>query len=262
MIQLRGVSCSYDGAAGAAVRGQGTSSAAGSDAGRCAALSGVDLDVERGAMTAFIGPNGSGKSTLLKLLAGVVPADAGSYVFDGEPVTRRSLKDQAFGKRLHQRVGLLFQNPDSQLFCASVEEEVAFGPRQMGLSEEDVAARVDDCCGLLGIRDLRGRAPWHLSEGEKRKTALAAVLSLNPEVLLLDEPMNGLDPRTRRFLRDLLLSLHAAGKTVLCATHDFRHVDGIFRQAVVISEDHRIIREGRYDEVVADRDFLEANNLW
>jgi cobalt/nickel transport system ATP-binding protein len=241
MMQLRGVSCSYDGTM---------------------ALREVDCDIERGATTAFIGPNGSGKSTLLKLLAGVVPADAGTYTFDGEAVTRRRLQDRTFAKGFHQRIGLLFQNPESQLFCASVDEEVGFGPRQMGLSDDEVAGRVGDCCALLGIQGLRDRAPWHLSEGEKRKVAFAAVLSLNPEVLLLDEPMNGLDPRTKRFLRELLLSLRAAGKTILCATHDFRYVEGVFERAVVFSEEHRIIREGPYGEIVSDRAFLEANNLY
>jgi cobalt/nickel transport system ATP-binding protein len=241
MIGLTGVSCSYDGEP---------------------ALRDVTCAVQRGSMTAFMGPNGSGKSTLLKLLAGVAPVETGSYVFDGEAVTRGRLADQGFAKRFHQRVGLLFQSPESQLFCASVAEEVAFGPRQMGLPEAEVAVRVEDCCSLLGIQGLRARAPWNLSEGEKRKAAFAAVLSLNPEVILLDEPMNGLDPRTKRFLRDLLLTLHGAGKTILCATHDFRYVDGVFQRAVVFSEDHRIIRDGPFEAIVSDQAFLEANNLW
>lgn len=240
MIRLRGVSYSYDGSP---------------------ALQDVDLDVARGDAVALIGPNGSGKSTLLKLLNGIVLPDSGSYLFDGDEVTRRRLKDQAFAKRFHQRMGLLFQNPDSQLFCPSVREEIAFGPRQMGIPEEGVAARVSDSSELLGIRHLLDRAPWHLSEGEKRKVAFASVLSLNPEILALDEPMNGLDPRTKRFLRGLLLSLRSAGKTILCASHDFRYADGVFERAVVFSEDHRIIREGAYDEVASDNDFLAANNL-
>jgi cobalt/nickel transport system ATP-binding protein len=225
------------------------------------ALRDVDLDVARGDAIAFIGPNGSGKSTLLKLLNAIVLPDSGRYVFEGGEVTRHALAGQVFAKRFHQRIGLLFQNPDSQLFCSSVREEIAFGPRQMGFSEEEVAARVTDCAELLGIAHLADRAPWHLSEGEKRKVALASVLALNPEVLALDEPMNGLDPRTKRFLRGLLLSLRSVGKTILCATHDFRYVEGVFTRAVVFSDDHRIIREGSYDAVVSDRPFLEATNL-
>jgi cobalt/nickel transport system ATP-binding protein len=240
MIRLHGVSFSYDGNP---------------------ALREIDLDMTRGDAVAFIGPNGSGKSTLLKLLNAIVLPDTGTYVFDGEEVTRTRLKDQVFAKRFHQRIGFLFQNPDNQLFCSSVGEEIAFGPRQMGFPEDEVAARVADCSALLGIEHLGNRAPWHLSEGEKRKVAFASVLSLNPEVLALDEPMNGLDPRTKRFLRELFLSLREAGKTILCATHDFGYVDGVFEKAVVFSEDHRIVREGAYDEVASDRDFLNANNL-
>jgi len=240
VIRLHGVSYSYEGSP---------------------ALWDVDLEVARGDAVAFIGPNGSGKSTLLKLLNGIVLPDTGSYVFDGDEVTRQSLKNQVFTKRFHQRIGFLFQNPDSQLFCPSVREEIAFGPRQMGFPEEEVTARVADCSKLLGIPHLAEKAPWHLSEGEKRKVAFAGVLSLNPEVLALDEPMNGLDPKTKRFLCEFLLSLTSAGKTILCATHDFRYVEGVFKRAVVFSEDHRIIRDGAYDEVTSDHGFLEANNL-
>jgi cobalt/nickel transport system ATP-binding protein len=240
MIRLHGVSYSYEGSP---------------------ALRDVDLEVVRGEAVAFIGPNGSGKSTLLKLLNGIVLPDTGSYTFNGEEVTGARLRDQVFAKRFHQRIGFLFQNPDNQLFCSSVEEEIAFGPRQMGFPEDEVSARAADCSELLGIRHLAERAPWHLSEGEKRKVAFASVLSLNPEVLALDEPMNGLDPRTKHFLRELLLSMSSAGKTILCATHDFRYVEGVFQRAVVFSEDHRIIREGTYDEVASDRDFLNANTL-
>ncbi|HEY9594801.1 MAG TPA: ABC transporter ATP-binding protein [Spirochaetia bacterium] len=240
MIRLQGVSCTYEGVP---------------------ALSGIDLAIERGSSTALIGPNGSGKSTLLRLVNGIVVPDAGSYVFDGDVVSRASLRDRAFARRLHQRVGFLFQSPEAQLFCPSVAEEIAFGPRQMGLGDEEVGARVADCLALLGIAELADRPPWRLSEGEKRKVALAAVLSLNPDVLTLDEPMNGLDPRTKRFLRELLLSLRAAGKTIVCATHDFRYIDGVFDTAVVISEDHRIARIGPFEVVARDGDFLRANNL-
>jgi cobalt/nickel transport system ATP-binding protein len=240
VIRLHGVSYSYEG---------------------CPALRDVDLDVACGDAVAFIGPNGSGKSTLLKLLNGIVLPDSGSYVFDGEAVTRQSLKDQVFAKRFHQRIGFLFQNPDSQLFCSSVREEIAFGPRQMGFPEEEVAARVADCSELLGIPHLAEKAPWHLSEGEKRTVALASVLALNPEVLALDEPMNGLDPRSKRAMRELILSLIAAGKTILCSTHDFAYVDGLFARAIVISRDHSIARDDEYAAILADADFLDRLNI-
>jgi len=124
-----------------------------------------------------------------------------------------------------------------------------------------VADRTNDCLKLLDIAHLADRPPWHLSEGEKRKVAFASILALNPDVLTLDEPMNGLDPRTKRFLRELVISLHKAGKTIICATHDFRYVHDIFSTVVVISSDHRIVRIGPFDEIVADQAFLEEHNL-
>jgi cobalt/nickel transport system ATP-binding protein len=240
LIDIREVTCSYGGAE---------------------ALSGVSLRVSRGESVAFIGPNGSGKSTLLKLVSGVVLPDSGGYSFDGRQVDARALRDHAFARRFHQRVGLLFQSSDTQLFCASVHEEIAFGPRQMGFDEARVNVRVRDCMDLLRIGHLSARAPWHLSEGEKRRVALASILSLNPDVLALDEPMNGLDPRTKRTLREVLLALRAAGTTILCSTHDFAYVEGLFSRAVVLSERHTIVRDDGYGAVIADTPFLESQNI-
>ena len=229
--------------------------------GSSAALSGIIFRVERGESVAFIGPNGSGKSTLLKLLNGIVFAESGRYAFDGEEVTPARLRESAFAKRFHKRVGLLFQNSDAQLFTTSVVDEIAFGPRQMGLSGVEVDERVRDCLRLLDIAHLAQRIPYHLSEGEKRKVALASVLSLNPEVLTLDEPMGGLDPRSKRSLLNLLLSLRASGMTILCSTHDFAYVEGVFRRAIVLSADHGIARDGNYEETLRDVQFLKANNI-
>lgn len=225
------------------------------------ALSHIDLQVRRGESVAFIGPNGSGKSTLLKLINGIVLPDSGSYVFEGEEITRKRLKDPGFSKRIHQRIGFLFQNADAQLFCPVVHDEIAFGPRQMGLDEVGVDARVRDCLKLLSIEHLARRAPYHLSEGEKRKVALASVLALNPDVLVLDEPMNGLDPKTKRFIRDVILSLIAAGKTILCATHDFTYGEGLFVRGIVISSDHTIVRDDEYQKILADSAFLASQNI-
>jgi cobalt/nickel transport system ATP-binding protein len=240
MIELSGVSCAYD---------EGD------------VLSELTLDIGRGDAVAVIGPNGCGKSTLLKLLNGLVPPRKGTYRFDGEAVTPERLREPRFAKRFHQRIGFLFQNSDAQLFCPVVEEEIAFGPRQMGLEEEAVARRVEDCIALLGIGKLRTRVPYHLSEGEKRKVALAAVLALNPEVLVLDEPMNGLDPRMKHFLREIVMALNQAGKTLICSTHDFSYIAGVFRTAVVLGEDHRLARAGDYHEILADKAFLKAQNI-
>lgn len=183
-------------------------------------LSHVNLEIDAGDSVVLMGDNGSGKSTLLKAMSGLVLAQQGSYLFDGHPVTERSMRDPAFSKRLHQRVGFIFQDSDAQLFCATVEDEVAFGPRQMGLPEEEVARRVDDTCQLVGIEDLRQRAPYNLSGGEKKKVAIACIMSMNPDVYCLDEPLAGLDARTRTWLVGFLKELKRAGKTLVVATHD------------------------------------------
>ena len=224
-------------------------------------LDGIGLVVTEGESIALIGCNGSGKSTLLKLICGLVHASAGDYFFDGSPVTKARLADASFAKDFHRRVGFLFQNSDAQLFCGSVYDEIAFGPRQMGLGEEMIAGRVDDLIRLFDLQRLSSRVPYHLSGGEKRKVALASVLALNPDAICLDEPMGGLDPRTKKTLRDLIQSLNASGKTILCATHDFEYVQGTFERAVVLSKEGRVVRDGPYAEVMADRDFLETQNI-
>lgn len=183
-------------------------------------LSHIDLTIDAGDSVVLMGDNGSGKSTLLKAMVGLVLPQRGEYRFDGKVVDARSMRDPGFSKRLHQRVGFIFQDSDSQLFCASVEEEIAFGPRQMGLGEEEVARRVDDVCGLLQIDALRRRAPYNLSGGEQKRVAIACVLSMNPEVYCFDEPLNGLDRRTREWLLGFLQQLKRAGKTLVVATHD------------------------------------------
>jgi len=224
------------------------------------ALLEVDLQIGRGESVAVLGPNGSGKSTLFRLLNGLIFPGTGSYRFDGQEITDKRLKDSAVSKRFHQRVGFVFQHAEAQLFCSTVEEEIAFGPLQMGLPEAEVSRRVEDCLALLDIAKLRDEHPLNLSGGEKKRTAFAAVLAMNPEVLVLDEPMNGIDPRGRAFLRELLLQL-AGSKTLLVATHDYSYMEGIFNRAVVFSENHRLIRDDTYDRVLKDRDFLAGNNL-
>jgi cobalt/nickel transport system ATP-binding protein len=131
----------------------------------------------------------------------------------------------------------------------------------MGFSDEEVARRVSDCLKLLNIEKLRDRAPYNLSGEEKKKVAIASVLALNPEVLVLDEPMNGLDPKTKRFLRELMLKLNTAGKTIICSTHDFEYVEGVFKRAIVFSKDHNIIRDEDYETVIKDEQFLIDNNI-
>ena len=204
------------------------------------ALKYVTLDIEKGETVVFQGPNGCGKSTLMKLLNGLVFAEEGTYRLDGDEITEKTLKNSTFSKQFHQRVGFIFQNSDVQLFCSNVEEEVSFGPRQMGLSEEVVKQRTDDVIALLDIEHLRDRAPYHLSGGEKRKVAIACILSMNPEALVLDEPLAGLDRKTQEWLVGFLLDLKKAGKTLIVSTHNDELARTLADRLVVMGDDHTI----------------------
>lgn len=208
-----------------------------------AALKDISLTVNVGECIGLQGDNGSGKTTLIKLLNALIFASSGCFLFDGKQICRKSMKNELFAKAFHQRVGYVFQNPENQLFCSSVAEEVAFGPRQMGLSKEEITARCNDVMKLLGIEGLSQRAPYHLSGGEKKKVALACVLSMNPEVLILDEPMNGLDRKSREVLLKVLQSLKSAGKTLIIATHEEKLLSELADRIITIGEDHSLEQE-------------------
>ena len=206
--------------------------------GQLPALRHVNLTIAAGDAAVLMGDNGSGKSTLLRILCGLAFAQQGSYRFDGELVNEARMRDARFAKRLHQRVGFVFQDSDAQLFCASVADEIAFGPRQMGLDEAEVDRRVDDVLALLDIAHLRDRAPYALSGGEKKRVAIACVLSMNPEVLCLDEPLAGLDAKSRTWLLGFLGQLKRAGKTLIIATHDQSLADEVADYFVYVGAFH------------------------
>lgn len=225
------------------------------------ALKNVNINISKGECIAVIGPNGSGKSTLLRLLCAIAFPNSGEYLFDGKIINENSMRENFFSKSFHKRVGFVFQNSDSQLFCTSVYDEVAFAPIQMGFSKEELDKRVKECLTFLGIEHLKDRTPYSLSGGEKKKVAIASVLSHNPDVLILDEPMNALDPKTKRFIRELIVKLNDSGKTIICATHDFEYVEGIFKRALVFSDEHVVVRDDEYEKVINDREFLLENNI-
>lgn len=225
------------------------------------ALVDINLNIKEGESVALIGPNGSGKSTILKLINGIVFPQQGEYYFNKEKITEKRINDNTFSKEFHRRIGFVFQNSEAQLFCSTVYEEIAFGPRQMGLQEDEVNRRVYDCMELLSIEKLKHEAPYNLSGGEKKRVAIASVLSMNPEVITLDEPMNGIDPKGKKFLRNLLIKLNSSGKTIICSTHDFEYVDGVFNRGIVFSEDHKIIRDDDYNSIIKDEEFLIKNNI-
>lgn len=240
MIQMKNVSYSYEGNV---------------------ALKNINLTINKGEAVALMGPNGSGKSTLLKILNGIVLPKNGKYIFDGEEISRKKLDNSTFSKKFHQKIGFVFQNSETQLFCSTVYEEIAFGPRQMGFDEKEIEIRVNDCLELLKIKELKNRQPYHLSGGEKRKVAIACVLSLNPEVLVLDEPMNGLDPRTQRWLVGFLKMLNKAGKTLISSTHNIELVQEISNRAILFGENHEIAADRPTYKILEDVELLKRVNL-
>ncbi|WP_455492879.1 energy-coupling factor ABC transporter ATP-binding protein [Eubacterium sp.] len=176
-------------------------------------------EIADGEFVVIKGDNGCGKSTLLNIINALEFAEIGTYTFDSTVIDKKAMKNEQFAKAFHQKIGYVFQNTDAQLFCSSVYDEIAFAPRQMQLDETEIAKRVDDMLKLTGTEHLKERAPFHLSMGEKKKVAVASVLAMNPQVLILDEPMNFLDKKSRQWLVDFLNKMHSVGKTIIIVSH-------------------------------------------
>jgi cobalt/nickel transport system ATP-binding protein len=229
-------------------------------AGLCA-LDGIDLTIEPGQHVAIVGANGSGKSTLLKMLDGLVFCDSGAIEAFGHALTEESLEEPTLRRAFRSHVGFVFQDADVQLFCNTVFDELAFGPLQLGLAADDVRSRVSEVAAALRIEKLLDRAPYTLSGGEKKRVAIASVLTMRPQVLLMDEPTNALDPRSQVWLLDVLKEWKAAGRTVVIATHDLTAAAESCERMVVLSEEHRIVADGSPDDVLAQRELLLSVNL-
>jgi cobalt/nickel transport system ATP-binding protein len=229
--------------------------------GKYPALSGIDISIGKGQKVAVIGANGSGKSTLLHILDGLLFPDSGIVEAFGRELDEKALADEQFNRYFRSKVGLVFQNPDVQLFCPTVKEEVMFAPLNFGFDHAAIAEAFDSIMGLFGIKELIDRMPHQLSIGEKRKVAMASVLISSPDVLLLDEPTASLDPKTSRDLIEVLNRYHADGKTIITATHDMHVVEEIADVVYVFSRDKKIVRSGQPAEILADTKFLQENNL-
>lgn len=204
-------------------------------------VDGVSLQVNRGELVALLGPNGCGKTTIMRLINGLEVPSTGTYLFDGEMVDAAYLADPVRSQRFHQRVGFVFQNADAQLFCATVGEEVAFGPAQMGLPSDELERRVRDAMELFQVADLVDASPYQLSGGQKKRVALAAVVSMNPDILVLDEPTNGLDEDSCDIVVGFLLAYVAADKTVLMSTHHQDLVRRLGVRAIYIDRYHHVV---------------------
>ncbi|MCZ4095731.1 MULTISPECIES: ABC transporter ATP-binding protein [Streptomyces] len=215
------------------------------------ALFGVDLSVARGERVALLGPNGAGKTTLVLHLNGILTGGAGTVTVGGLPVGKKHLAE------IRRRVGIVFQDPDDQLFMPTVREDVAFGPAAGGLRGPELEARVMTALDQVGMADFAARPPHHLSFGQRRRVAVATVLAMRPEILVLDEPSSNLDPASRRELADILRSLDV---TVLMVTHDLPYALELCPRAVVLS-DGVITADGRTQELLCDEDLMRAHRL-
>jgi cobalt/nickel transport system ATP-binding protein len=225
-----------------------------------AALNGLSIRIRRGERVALLGANGSGKSTLLRLLAGLHFAGRGDILYFGEPLTEQRFQDEEFFFRFRRRVGVVFQNPDIQLFNPSVFDEVAFGPLQLRWPRDEIRSRVNETLERMGIGRLADRAPHRLSGGEKKRVALASVLVLDPEILLLDEPAAALDPGSQSQITEFLVAWGGGSKTVVTATHDLDTLEDIADRCYVL-ESGKVAGEGTPLAVLHDVALLERTKL-
>jgi cobalt/nickel transport system ATP-binding protein len=218
------------------------------------ALRGVDLTLAKGERVALLGPNGAGKTTLVLHLNGILHGGAGRVEISGLPVTPG---DRAAITEIRRRVGVVFQDPDDQLFMPSVAEDVAFGPANLGVRGTELDQRVDEALAAVGMSEHRDQVPHHLSFGQRRRVAVATVLAMRPEILVLDEPSSNLDPASRRELAEILESLPV---TVLMVTHDLPYALELCPRAVIL-DNGALVADGPTVDLLADRALMSAHRL-
>jgi cobalt/nickel transport system ATP-binding protein len=215
------------------------------------ALFGVDLQVQRGERVAVLGPNGAGKTTLVLHLNGILQPGAGTVSVSGLPVVRDNLAE------IRRRVGIVFQDPDDQLFMGSVRDDVAFGPRNLGVRGAELDRQVMAALEMVGMADFADRPPHHLSFGQRRRVAVATVLVMEPEIIVLDEPSSNLDPASRRELADILTGLDV---TLMMVTHDLPYALQLCPRAIVLS-DGIVAAEGSTFDILTDDALMKSHRL-
>ncbi len=218
------------------------------------ALKGVSLDIQRGEKVAILGPNGSGKSTLILLIAGLLTPNSGKITVFSLDTTAKDFH------KLRSRIGLVFQDPDDQLFTPSVIEDIEYGPKNLKLPEEEIKQRSSHVLGMMGIQHLKDRPPHRLSFGEKKKVSLATALILKPELLILDEPTANLDLVSRRGLIHTLNELNKQGTTIIVSTHDVEALPELADRIILISHG-KLVGEGETHQVLQNDQLLEASGL-
>ena len=220
------------------------------------ALKNVNLEVKKGEIVSLLGKNGAGKSTLFLNFNGIIKPDSGKILIDGEELKH----DKNSLVKFRQKVGIVFQNPDDQLFAPTVEEDVAFGPLNLGLSQEETQNRVTEALKRVDMEGFERKAPHHLSGGQKKRVAIAGILAMQPEVMILDEPTSGLDPKGASDILKLLYELNDEGMTIIISTHDVDLVP-IYSSKVYVISSGEIIKSGTPKEVFGDIELIRKANL-
>ena len=215
------------------------------------ALKDINIKIDNNETIAIVGANGAGKSTLIKTIVGIFLTTKGDIIVDGEKVTKKTLSS------IRKKVGVVFQNPDDQLFMNKVYDDIAFGPRNYNFTEEEVKEKVERVMKNLDIEKLSERSPNNLSGGEKRKVAIATVLSMEPSIILFDEPTSFLDAKGKRMLIETLKNINT---TKIIATHDLDMVKDICERVIVLKEG-KIMADGNPKEIFSDMDFMEKCEL-
>lgn len=224
-------------------------------------LDGITAEIPEKSIYAVAGTNGCGKTTLLYILNGLIFPSEGNVFYKNILLNEKYFSDAEFAGNFRLSNGLIFQDSDAQLFCSNVYEELAFGPKQAGLDKTEISSRTESTAELLGITPLLKRPVSKLSGGEKKKVAIASVLTLNPDVLLMDEPTAGLDPKSQGILIDIIFELAEAGKTIVISTHDLGLIDDLKPFLCVMNESHKIETTGRAEDILADEELLYRVNL-
>jgi len=220
------------------------------------ALNGINFNAEEGEMIAILGPNGAGKSTTFLHFNGILKPSSGSVILKGEPIKY----DNKSLLKVRKTVGIVFQNPDDQLFAPTVEQDVAFGPMNLGLSKEEIEKRVKDSLKAVSMEGFERKPPHHLSGGQKKRIAIAGILAMNPEIIVLDEPTSGLDPMGASQIMKLLYDLNKKGITIIISTHDVDLVP-IYANKVYLLNEGKIIKGGTPREIFSDSETVRSANL-
>ena len=220
------------------------------------ALKNVSMDILKGQKVAIMGPNGAGKSTLFSHFNGLTEPKSGYLEIDGKKMEY----DKKTLLEIRQKVGIVFQDPNDQLFAPTVKEDVAFGPMNLGLSYEEVEKRVDEALTLVGMEKFKDKTPHHLSGGQQKRVAIAGIIAMKPEIMILDEPTAGLDPQGVDKVLDILNNLNKEGMTIVISSHDIEMVNG-FAEKIFVLNEGKILASGDKNEIFSNKELLKEAHL-